>query len=128
MADGELISGLAMVYDADGGVPGDTRYLVRRLFGRTTCSLFEITHRGHRPKPEFEEFLAGLPVPAEVLHRNEQDIALRSTTAGLLPCVMAQVDGRWEPLVDRDQLAGCRGEVGRFRTVLDTALTDRIGR
>lgn len=119
------ISRLAMVYDADGGVVGETKYVVRHLFGSDSCSLCSITHRGIRRKSDFEDLLAMLPVPAEVLHRNEQDVELRSATAGVLPCVVARVDERWELLVDREALEACRGDVGRFSAVLTEALSAR---
>ena len=119
------VTRLAMVYDADGGLVGELRYVVGHLLGRTECFLCDITHSGVSRKRAFDELLARLPVPVAVVHRNEQEPTLARASHGLLPCVMAETAAGWELLVGRDALHGCHGDVAAFDGVLAAALADR---
>ncbi len=113
---------LAMVYDADGGLVGEARYVVGHLLGRTECALCDITHGPVRRKADFDALVDTLDIPVDVVHRNEQDPAVASVTAGHLPCVAAQQDGEWSVLLDADAPQACDGDVGRLGERLRTAL------
>lgn len=102
----EPIERLVMVYDADGGVVGEVRYAVGHLLGR--------------PKAAFEDLLASLPVPVDVVHRNEQAPAVADATRGRLPCVAARSGGTWSILLGPEVLASCGGDVA--------CLGDRLSR
>jgi hypothetical protein len=110
------------VYDADGGLLGEARYVVGKVLGRSSCSLCDITH-GHRlsAKPEWRDLLADLGVPFDVLHRNEA-AGVPWAAHGALPCVMAEVDGAWVQVLGRDELDACQGDVARFAERLRAAL------
>ena len=120
---------LAMVYDADGGLVGEVRYVVGHLLGRAECALCDITHGGVRRKEAFDALVAELEADGhrvEVHHRNEQTEAQAGASAGHLPCIVAR--GRaegdtWSILVDRDALEACAGDVAALRRTLATALT-----
>ena len=120
---------LAMVYDADGGLVGEVRYVVGHLLGRAECALCDITHGGVRRKEAFDELAAELEADGhrvEVHHRNEQTEAQAGASAGHLPCIVAR--GRaegdtWSILVDREALEACAGDVAALRRTLATALT-----
>ena len=114
-----------MVYDADGGAVGELRYVVGHLLGRAHCDLCDITHGGVRRKAAFDDLLGELPVPVEVLHRNEQDVALAAATDGRLACVVAHTEAGPEVLVTRDELAACGGDVARLADVLRPRLAGR---
>lgn len=95
---------LVGVYDADGGLRGEVAYLVGKLQGRH-CSLCDITHSPIRRRREWDAFVSSLPVPFEVVHRNERDEAVAIATAGREPCVVAQTDdGRVIVLLDSAEL------------------------
>jgi hypothetical protein len=119
------IERLSMVYDADGGAVGELRYAVGHLLGRTRCDLCDITHGGVRRKADFDALLAGLAVPVDVLHRNEQTHELAGATAGRLACVVAHTPVGLEVAVDRDALARCDGRVDRLADVLRGVLAGR---
>ena len=128
MADGPgrpAVTRLAMVYDADGGLAGEVRYVVGHLLGRAECALCDITHGTFRRKDAFDAVLARVGVPVDVVHRNEQVPELAAASAGLLPCVMAESPAGWELLVDRGALQACEGDVTRFDAVLEAALQER---
>lgn len=117
---------LAMVYDADGGLAGELRYVVGHLLGRAECALCDITHGPVRRKADFDALvrrLAAAGWQAEAMHRNEQDAAQASASAGQLPCVLVErAGGRWEVLVDRGTLRACEGDVARLDAELVAAL------
>jgi len=95
---------LVGVYDADGGLRGELAYLAGKLGGRH-CSLCDITHSPVRRRREWDSYTASLPVPFEVVHRNERDPAVRAATTGREPCVIAQTDtGSIIMLVDAPSL------------------------
>ena len=109
---------LAMVYDADGGLAGEARYVIGHLLGRAECALCDITHGSLRRKATFDELLAGLAVPVDVVHRNEQTAEVAAVTDGRLPCVAAQVNGEWSVLISAEELHACKGDVASFGALL----------
>lgn len=121
------IDRLAMVYDADGGVVGEARYVIGHLLGRAECWLCDITHGPVRRKATFDGLLAELDLPVDVVHRDEQAPPVAQATAGRLPCVVARADGRWTVLLGADELEACGGDVDRFAERLRAALSDDPG-
>jgi hypothetical protein len=108
-----VVEWVSMVYDADGGLRGELAYVVGKLRG-AHCALCDITHSAVRAKPAFVELTCSLPVPVDVLHRNEQAPELAAFTAGIEPVVVAHTDGGLEVLMDADALDGCHGSVEAF--------------
>lgn len=116
-----------MVYDADGGLVGEVRYVLGHLIGRTECSLCDITHGPLRRKADFDALvgeLAALGHEVEVHHRNEVDAAQAAAAVGHLPCVLRAdaPDGPWSVLVPPSELRACGGDVAQFRSILLDAL------
>ena len=116
-----------MVYDADGGLVGEVRYVVGHLLGRAECSLCDITHGPLRRKADFDALVGELAVmghQVEVHHRNETDPAQAAAAVGHLPCVLCAEasDGPWSVLVPASELRACDGDVARFRRALLSAL------
>ena len=123
MSDPEPVTRLAMVYDADGGIIGEVRYVVMHLLGRAECALCDITHGGLKRKEEFDWMLTRLPVPAIVLHCNEQPDDLAEATFEQLPCVMGATESGWVRVLDADALRACHGEVSALEAALTEALS-----
>ena len=114
------------VYDADGGIAGELRYVVGHLLGTGECALCDITHSPVRRKRTWDAMVAELDAPFDLRHRNEltEAEALVLTPMGL-PVVAAELtDGRWVELLGRDALDACAGDVGAFARVLRTAVAD----
>lgn len=120
-----MITRIVGVYDADGGLAGEARYVVGHLLGRLECALCDITHGPVRRKKSFDTFRAGLGVPFDVVHRNERSSELAAATADALPCVVAVTDSEIVTLLDRAALEACGGEVDRLEPALLTAVADR---
>jgi hypothetical protein len=60
------------VYNAEGSLLGELRYLIGRARGTAHCALCDITHGRLRKKRAFSEFQASCPAPIEMLHLDEQ--------------------------------------------------------
>ena len=96
------------VYDADGGLRGELAYLAGKLGGRH-CSLCDITHSPVRRRQAWDDYVATLPVPFAVVHRNERSAAVHSATDGQEPCVVAETtDGSVVMLLDAAALESAR--------------------
>jgi hypothetical protein len=117
-----------MVYDADGGLVGEARYVLGHLLGRAECSLCDITHGRVAQKADFAALVDALERDGHqvrVVHRNEQTQAESAASAGALPCVLRSDDGvagPWTVVIGRKDLEGCGGDVGAFARVLGEAL------
>lgn len=94
-AAGGVVEVLA-VYDADGGLVGEARYLVGHLLGTAHCALCDITHSPLRRKPAWDAMVRRLDVPLRVVHRNERTAAEAAACTAGTPTVLAKVgDGTW---------------------------------
>jgi hypothetical protein len=110
------------IYNADGGIIGEARYVIGHLLGTTECALCDITHSPIRRKPEWDRFAARLSVPIVVLHRNELDDELAvAISAEVLPVVVAHhANGSIQVALDAERLAQLDGSVAMFETALLT--------
>jgi len=116
------VTALVGVYDADGGLAGELRYVVGHLLGRLECALCDITHGPLRRKQDFDELRERLGVPFDLVHRNERSPEVEAATGDALPCVVAVHDGAVTSVMGRAELAKCDGDVARFGTALLVAI------
>jgi hypothetical protein len=117
------------VYNADGGLLGEARYVIGHLLGTAECALCDITHSPIRRKPEWDRMVARLGVPVAVLHRNERDAALTAASGGVaLPVVLAHTDdGATHVALSAAQLAALDGSVAAFERALRAADRSVVG-
>lgn len=105
---------LVGVYDADTTLRGELSYWVGARLGRRHCSLCEITHGSVRQRPEWKACQAGLPVPFDTYHRNDQPDPVRAAAEGQSPVVVAETDTGHVALLDAGDLAACDGSIDRL--------------
>lgn len=115
---------LVGVYDADGTLRGELAYWVGARLGRAHCSLCDITHGSVREKGEWKACRAGLPVPFDTYHRNDQPDDVRAELAGVVPAVVVETSAGVVTLLGPAELAACEGSPAR----LVTAIEDAVGR
>lgn len=96
------------IYNADGTVLGELRYVVGKLRGTTSCSLCDITHGKVRPRKEFFTACAQAAIEIELLHRNEAT-SEQLAAAGVLPALIAEVEGTWQCVLTASDLEECAG-------------------
>ena len=108
------------IYNADGGIVGEVRYVIGHLFGTAECALCDITHSPVRRKPEWDRMLARLDAPMTVLHRNEVDPRLLASIGTTqLPAVFAHhPDGTVTVALSAHQLSAMAGAVSAFEAAL----------
>jgi hypothetical protein len=116
------VTGLVMVYDADGGVRGEFAYAWGKLRRTAHCSLCSITHGLTRERRSWADWRDTLPIPVAVLHRNERDPDVEALSGDRTPCVLAQVDDGLVYLLGPGELDACDGDLGVFEHVLAAAL------
>ncbi len=105
------------VYDADGGLRGEIAYLAGKVAGRH-CTLCDITHSPVRRRREWDTYVSTLPLPFEVVHRNERSTALERATEGREACVVAECDdGSLVFLLGNEDLAQAADVAGLAQAV-----------
>lgn len=117
---------LVGVYDADSTVRGELAYWVGARLGRRHCSLCEITHGSVRQRPEWKAGQAGLPVPFDTFHRNDQPDTIRTASGGRAPVVVAETDAGHVLLLASRDLDACDGSIDRLVEAIEHAAT-RLG-
>ena len=113
---------LVGIFDADGGLRGELRYVVDKLAGRGHCALCDITH-GFNPlgKRSWKEACAAAGVRVELLHRDEASPQQLAAT-DRLPVVLAGDGARWRVLVPEGDLSGCRGNPAELLQLIEARL------
>jgi hypothetical protein len=107
----QAIVRLVGVYDADSTLRGELSYWVGARLGRRHCSLCDITHGSLRQRPEWQTCRAGLPVPFDTYHRNDQPDTVRAAAHGQAPVVVAETDIGHLVLLTPAELDACNGSI-----------------
>lgn len=117
-----LLAELVGVYHADGGLLGETRYLVGRLMGTAHCALCDITHGSVRRKREWDVACAELPVDLRLVHLNERTADEAAACTRGTPTVLARYDdGTLVAILGPEDLE-LDGSVDRFMALLEGSL------
>jgi hypothetical protein len=114
------------VYDADSTLRGELAYWVGARLGRRHCSLCDITHGSIRRRPEWTACVAGLPVPFDTFHRNDQPDDVRVVAAGAFPVVTAETDAGQVLLLSPGELDACGGSIDHLVEAVEVAAA-RLG-
>ena len=117
---------LVGVYDADSTLRGELAYWVGARLGRRHCSLCDITHGSVRQRPEWKACQAGLPVPFDTFHRNDQPDPVRAAAGGQSPVVVAQTDLDHIVLLAPGELDTCEGSIDRLVEAIELS-AERLG-
>jgi hypothetical protein len=123
VADPRTIRRLIGVYDADGTLRGELSYWVGARFGRAHCALCDVTHSTFRERADWRSCRAGLRVPFDTCHRNDQPAPVRAAAGGAAPVVVAETDTGMVVLLWPDDLERCQGSPERLVAAID----DRAG-
>jgi len=124
MDDVAQVVRLVAVYDADHTIRGELSYWVGARLGRAHCALCDITHGMLRRRSEWNAYVAGLDVPVETFHRDDQPDAVRTASGDRVPVVVAELaTGAMVVLVDPEALDACGGSVDRLGEAIDAAAT-----
>jgi hypothetical protein len=122
VAPREQVERLIGIYNAEGSLSGELRYLMGRARGTAHCELCDVTHGWLRKKRAFAAFQAAFPVPIELLHLDEQPQAIAGVTRGRTPCVLAETATGYRTVLEREEIARCAGDVQQFESALGDAI------
>jgi len=125
-SSGSVVRRLVGVYAADGTLRGELAYVVGAALGRAHCSLCDITHGRLRERADWRSCRAGLPVPFDTFHRNDQPTEVRGAVGGRTPVVVAITDDGIVELLDGPALDACTGSPVELVNALERAV-DRAG-
>lgn len=123
--DARPVESLIGIYNADGGIVGELRYVAGRIFGRAHCALCDLTHRGLTHRKEWSRASERIAVPFELLHLNERPEAVLRASEAAAPCVLAKAGDDLVMLLGPDDLEACARDVDEFERRLRSAAADR---
>ncbi len=118
------IERLVGVYDADSTVRGELAYWIGARLGRRHCSLCDITHGIFRERTEWAACQAGLPIPFDTFHRNDQPHDIRAAIGDHSPAVVAVTTSGVVRLLDRHGLDACNGSVDQLVEAIERAVVE----
>lgn len=110
------------IYNADGGIIGELKYVLGKIIGIAHCSLCDITHSYISKKKTWKAFEERGDFKINLLHINEQESGLREFTHDITPCVVAKEGNEVRILLTSEQLEKCNKSVGRFEEALTESL------
>ncbi len=100
---------LIFVYNADSGLVNTLLDIGHKIVSPKTysCNLCAITHSTFSMRDEWKQFVAGLSVPIEFLHRDELEkkYGMRAVE---LPAVFRRNNGALETWITREEINRCR--------------------
>ena len=109
------------VYDSDGTTSGEIRYWFGARFGRSHCSLCEITHGAFREKPGWRSVRDALAIQFTTFHRNDAPADVVSAASGRFPVVVARTASETFVVLSAEDLGSLNGDSKRFVATLEAA-------
>ena len=97
------------IYNADGTILGEIAYVARKIAGRGSCALCDITHGWTGRKKSFDATCNAADIEWELLHRDEAT-AKQLAAAGELPAIIVQRGDKWELILGPCELDACGGD------------------
>ena len=97
------------IYNADGTILGEISYVAKKLAGRGSCALCDITHGWTGRRRDFDATCSTAGIEWTLLHRDEVD-AEQLAAAGDLPAVIARNGEGWTKVLGPQELDTCSGD------------------
>tara|TARA_Y100000814_G_scaffold278968_1_gene241186 strand:+ start:4533 stop:4901 length:369 start_codon:yes stop_codon:yes gene_type:complete len=102
------------IYNANGGILGEIRYFLGKIFKDKHCELCDITHILAWKKKSWKEFEKLLGCDLQVLHLNDQSSTMKKITDNKTPCILVKKENSYEILITYQDLASCGSSVSKF--------------
>lgn len=118
------VTRLIGVYNAEGTLGGELKYLVGRTFGRAHCSLCDVTHGKLREKKQWQSCRDALPVPFDMYHRNDQPQSVLIAAGNTAPVVVAETNAGIKVLLGPAEIDACNGSLELFTAAVEAALNN----
>jgi len=113
------------IYDANGSVLGEMRYLWDKCRGQSSCALCDLSH-GWNPlgKPAWRK-RKGTMASIQWLHRDEVPEGILEKVRDRLPCIVVVEKDRVTPLINREMLRGCEGNLEALEHLVEQMLAQQ---
>ena len=107
------------IYNAEGSIIGELKYLLLKYFYGFKCSMCEITHNSFSEKKEWSKLVSNSSYNIEAVHLDEQPDDLHQFSNGKAPCVVAKSNKSFKFIFTNDELNSFRGDAQKFFNKLD---------
>jgi hypothetical protein len=97
------------IYNADGTLFGEISYVAKKLAGRGSCALCDITHGWTGRKKNFDTTCQAAEITWDLVHRDEAT-AEQLAAAGPLPAVIRDNNNAWSLVLGPTDLDACNGK------------------
>ncbi|WP_420588605.1 hypothetical protein [Bacterioplanoides sp.] len=111
------------VYNAEGSLLGEIRYVVGKLTGTRSCALCDISHVLAAEKESFTAFKENFPAPFFNRHLDELEAGQLELAKDRAPCILGLDDDGWQVVLTRQHLEQCDKSVKKFRELMYSLLT-----
>ena len=107
------------IYNAEGSIIGELKYLLLKYFYGFKCSMCEITHNSFLEKKEWRKLVSNSSYIIKAVHLDEQPDDLYQFSNGKAPCVVAKSNKSFKFIFTNDELKSFGGDVQQFFNKLD---------
>ena len=102
------------IYNAEGSIFGEIRYLYNKYIKDIKCSMCDITHNSLSEKSEWAKKCREFPFKIECLHLDELPCDIKDLAKNNAPCVVAQTRSLNEVIIKNRELTSMNGDVDSF--------------
>ena len=102
------------IYNAEGSIFGEIRYLYNKYIKDIKCSMCDITHNSLSEKSEWAKKCREFPFKIECLHLDELPSDIKNIVKDNAPCVVAQTKSVNEIIIKNKELTKINGDVNSF--------------
>ena len=102
------------IYNAEGSIFGEIRYLYNKYIKDIKCSMCDITHNTLSEKREWKKRCLESPFKIECLHLDELPKDIENLVEGNTPCVVAKTSSTNEIIIEDKELIAMKGNVDSF--------------
>ena len=102
------------IYNAEGSIFGELRYLYNKYIKDIKCSMCDITHNSFSEKSEWTKKCIEFPFKIECLHLDELPIEIKDIVKDNAPCVVSQKRLVNEVIINNKELTSMNGDVDSF--------------
>ena len=121
------ISELICVYNSHSTMLSRAYALIGKQLLSNPCALSRLTTQGLHTRPEWQTFTSNYPVPVSCIYSDQAHADLYYVIRDKTPCVVAKCShNQIILLLDLNNLTACNGDLGRFQTFLDTAISAKF--
>ena len=112
------------IYNAEGSISGEMRYLYNKYIKDMRCSMCDITHNSFSEKSEWRKKCRESHFKIECLHLDELPSDIKNIVKDNAPCVVAQTKSVNEIIIKNKELTKINGDVNSFFNHLQKIIKD----